>query len=69
MVYAAAPFVKRVQRNAKRNWNADEVARREAKLLPGEEKIAKADFVLTNDGTEEEWKQKARELGERLKLL
>ena len=69
VVYAAAPFEKRVARNAKRNWNAEEVSRREAKLLPSEEKIAKADFVLTNDGTEEEWKQKARELGERMKLL
>ena len=68
-VYAAAPFDKRVARNAKRNWNAEEVSRREAKLLPSEEKIAKADFVLTNDGTEEEWKRKARELGERLKKL
>ena len=69
VVYAAAPFDKRVARNAKRNWNAEEVARREAKLLPSEEKIARADFVLTNDGTEEEWKRKARELGERLKKL
>ena len=69
VVYAAAPFDKRVARNAKRNWNAEEVARREAKLLPGEEKMAKADFVLVNDGTEDEWKQKARRLGERLKRL
>ena len=69
VVYAAAPFDKRVARNAKRNWNAEEVSRREAKLLPGEEKMAKADFVLVNDGTEDEWKQKARRLGEKLKLL
>ena len=31
VVYAAAPFDKRVARNAKRNWNAEEVSRREAK--------------------------------------
>ncbi|WP_158096003.1 dephospho-CoA kinase [Cloacibacillus sp. An23] len=69
VVYAAAPFDKRVARNAKRNWDAGEVARREAKLTPSYEKMAKADFVLVNDGTEEEWKQKARELGEKLKKL
>ncbi|MDO4988327.1 MAG: dephospho-CoA kinase [Synergistes sp.] len=60
IIFAAAPFDKRVARNAKRNWNADEVARREAKLLPSEEKKRRAWLVLTNDGTEEEWKEKAR---------
>ncbi len=69
VVYAAAPFEKRVERNAKRNWNAEEVARREAKLMSSEEKMGKADFTLVNDGTEEEWMEKARELGERLRRL
>ena len=69
VVYATAPFDKRVARNAKRNWDAKEISHREDKLLPSEEKAAKADFVLVNDGTEAEWKEKARELGEKLKLL
>lgn len=69
VVYAAAPFEARVARNSKRNWDADEINRREGKLLPSAEKTAKADFVLVNDGTEAEWKQKARELGEKLKNL
>ena len=62
VVYAAAPFEKRVERNAKRRWNAEEVSRRENRLLPSGEKMARADFVLVNDGTEEEWRQKARGL-------
>ncbi len=69
VVYAAAPFDKRVARNSKRNWNAAELSRREAKLLPGAQKAEKADFVLVNEGTEEEWKEKARLLGEKLKSL
>lgn len=69
VVYASAPFEKRVARNAKRNWNAEEVSRRETKLLPSAEKMRKADFVLVNDGTEEEWKEKARVLGEKLRAL
>ena len=62
VICAAAPFEKRVQRNARRSWNAEEVSRRERRLIPTEEKMAKADFVLINDGTEEEWREKAREL-------
>ena len=69
VIYAAAPFEKRVERNAKRSWNAEEVSRRENRLLPSEEKMARADFVLVNDGTEEQWREKARELGAKLASL
>lgn len=69
IVYATAPFAKRVERNATRNWNANEVSRRECRLLPSEQKIAKAEFVLVNDGTLDEWRAKARELGEKLRTL
>ncbi|MDO4560667.1 MAG: dephospho-CoA kinase [bacterium] len=62
VVYAAAPFEKRVERNKKRSWNAAEISRREGRLLPSAEKMARADYVLVNDGTEEEWRRKARGL-------
>ena len=62
VIYAAAPFEKRVERNRTRNWDAAEVSRREKRLLPSEEKMKRADYVLINDGTEEEWRQKARDL-------
>lgn len=62
VVYAACGFEERVGRNAKRSWNAEEIARREAHLLPRGEKIARADLVLVNDGSEEEWRKKARGL-------
>lgn len=62
VVYAACGFEKRVERNAKRSWSADEIERREAHLLPREEKIARADCLLVNDGSEEEWREKARSL-------
>lgn len=62
VVYAACGFEKRVERNAKRSWSADEIERREAHLLPREEKIAHADCLLVNDGSEEEWRAKARSL-------
>lgn len=66
VVYAACGFEKRVARNAKRSWNAKEIARREAHLLPRGEKIARADLVLVNDGSEEEWRKKARDLWKRI---
>jgi len=63
VVYAAATLKKRAERNKSRGWNRKEVKRREAKLMPRKEKIARADWVLKNNGTIEEWESKARELG------
>lgn len=60
VVYAEADLKKRAERNIKRNWNEDEIKRRELWLLPREEKIKRSDIVLLNAGTEEEWRQKAR---------
>ncbi len=62
VIYAAAPLEKRVERNASRNWNKSEILRREAKLMPREEKIRRADWFLENTGTADEWEAKAREL-------
>ena len=63
VVFAAASVEKRIERNQKRNWDENEVRRRDAKLLPREEKIKRADWVLENTGTLAEWENKARELG------
>ena len=65
IVFASAPTEKRVQRNIKRSWNMEEISRRESKLLPREEKIKRADYVLENLGTEDEWRAKGRALGEK----
>lgn len=64
IVYATASADKRVLRNAKRNWNMDEISRRENRLLPRGEKIKHADYVLENSGSEDEWRAKGRALGE-----
>lgn len=66
VVYAACGFDERVGRNAKRSWDAEEIKRREAHLLPREEKMARADLVLVNDGSEEDWRKKARDLWMRI---
>lgn len=63
IVYVSASIENRVKRNAARNWNEEEVLRRESKLLSRKEKISRADWVLENTGTLKEWKKKARELG------
>ncbi|MCE5202122.1 MAG: dephospho-CoA kinase [Synergistaceae bacterium] len=63
VVYAAAPLEKRAERNKRRGWDVDEILRRENKMMPREEKIRRADWVIENIGTEEEWRAKARELG------
>lgn len=59
VIYAAAPFEKRVERNARRHWDASEVLRRDGNLLPQQVKIAKADLVLENNGTAKAWREKA----------
>lgn len=64
VVYASASVEKRTEHNASRGWDAGEIKRREARLMPKEEKISMSDWVLENSGSIEEWKAKARELGE-----
>lgn len=63
IVYAAAARKKRIERNAGRGWDENEMARREAWFMSRDEKISRSDFVLENDGTMEEWEAKGRELG------
>jgi len=64
VVYASAPFEKRVERNKNRGWDSDEILRRERRLLPSAKKMMLADWVLENSGTEDEWRAKARALGQ-----
>lgn len=63
-VYVTAPLEKRIRRNAARGWDESEIARRESWFMPREAKLTRADFVLENDGTLDEWKKKGRELGQ-----
>lgn len=63
VVYVSAPLEKRVERNAVRNWNKEEILRRESHLLTRDEKIRRADWVLENTGTADVWEAKGTELG------
>lgn len=63
VVYATAPREKRIERNAARGWDEEEIARREIWFMPREEKLSRSDFVLENNGTAEEWESKGRKLG------
>ncbi|MEG1823999.1 MAG: dephospho-CoA kinase [Cloacibacillus sp.] len=69
VIYAAAPLARRAERNAKRSWNAEEIKRRESKLLPREEKMKRADKIVTNSGTEEEWRALAAEVWRELETV
>lgn len=69
VIYAEADIKKRAERNKKRNWNEEEITRRERCLMPREEKEKRADIVLKNDGTEDEWREKARQVWEKIKTF
>ena len=64
IVYATAPLLLRERNCRARGWPEGEVVRRERYLLPAGEKIARSHYVLENTGTLDEWKGKARSLGE-----
>ena len=49
-----APELRAERAQRTRGWDADEVARRESHQMPLEEKRARADAVLSNEGTPEE---------------
>ena len=66
IVYVSAPCDLRGQRNASRGLDGAEIARRERFMASRDEKKAKSDLVLVNDGDAERWKAVARSQGERL---
>ena len=68
-VYAAATLKKRAERNTTRKWTAEELKRRQSKLLPRKEKMLKADIVLRNSGTAEQWREKAEKTGRKFAKL
>jgi dephospho-CoA kinase len=51
IVYVDVPEATRIARAAARGWNADEVARREARQTPLAEKRRHADAVIDNSGS------------------
>ncbi len=61
-VYVTAPVSQRIQRNRKRQWESDEIARREKWLLPSCKKCETADFVVDNEGKLETLFEKATDL-------
>lgn len=69
VVYAASPLALRASRSAARGLDAAEIARRERGLLPSEQKMRMADFVIANDGSLEEWEAKAREVGAKVRAI
>lgn len=55
IIYVQARRDVRLARLAARSgWNPDQVAEREAAQMPANEKVARADVVVTNDGTAEQ---------------
>ncbi|MGC9372198.1 MAG: dephospho-CoA kinase [Thermovirgaceae bacterium] len=61
-VYVTAPLSERIERNRKRKWSADEIARREKWLLPSCTKSESADYVVDNKGKLERLFQRAMDL-------
>jgi dephospho-CoA kinase len=65
VVYVTAPIEKRKAQNSERNWDDEEITRRERHLLPRDTKIKRSDFVIENIGTLGDLEKKARELARR----
>ncbi|MGC9489759.1 MAG: dephospho-CoA kinase [Thermovirgaceae bacterium] len=61
-VYVTAPMSQRIERNRKRKWAANEIARREKWLLPSCKKSEAVDYVVNNSGKLESLYQRALDL-------
>ena len=66
VIYITASLEKRICQNATRNWTKEEIARREAKFLDRNFKIANSTIVLENTGTRENWIRVAEKVFESL---
>lgn len=63
LVYVDAPArLRRKRAEEERNWEPEEIRRREKRQIPPERKRRMADIVITNDGTKTELKQKVQRL-------
>lgn len=67
IIVVTAPEDKVSERLTDRPLDREEIERRRSRQLPQEEKIQKADEVIKNNGTEEELKEKARQLLKRIR--
>lgn len=66
-VFVTASRELRVERCRARGWDEAELLRREAFFLPSEERAARSDFVLRNDGAPEELERSVRSIFERVR--
>lgn len=66
VVCVTAPRGERVSRVSKRGWDATELERRESAQLPIDQKCARADVVLCNDGTLGELRESVEKALEKL---
>lgn len=68
-VFVSASFEARLERNAFRGLNADELKRRERWLLSRGEKRKRADYEISNEGSLESLSEEAKKLGAKMKRL
>jgi dephospho-CoA kinase len=65
VLFVDAPRELRLQRAEKRGWSAAEFAQREAAQWPVDDKRRAADFILANDGSEDDLRQAVQECWDR----
>ncbi len=58
VILTLAPFEARLERAIKRGMSKEDFLRRDSLFLPDEEKVKQADFVINNDGSLEDLKEK-----------
>ncbi len=66
-VFVTARWDVRAARCRARGWDEAELLRREAFFLPSEERAARSDFVLRNDGVLEDLERSVRSVFERIR--
>ena len=69
LVWVEAPWSRRRAWAEARGWDEHELKRREAALLPEEQKRARAEFVIRNEGSLEELRAAAQRLWQELVRL
>jgi len=67
--YIRTPMQLRLSRNSSRGWTEKEILRREKFLLPGKEKMEKADMVIHNDRGLDDLRKGLKDFSEKMVLL